>query len=268
MAKETKKEIYARFDIELVKVGTTEKLASPVGLVNPLLVDGNGKIGKGVWHFSTCPGDKEFSAEFNGQILETIGTCGDTCPGCYGFSNNYKRFGYDALVVRTVLAREHMDFVKRAITAQLVADKIKTVRIHATGDFFSKAYLNMWIDIVKENPGVTFWTYTKEYGAETAFDAFPNANIVKSNVPGAEYNYGHVDYIIAVYDMLKAMGKSVYICRCGIDKNQHCTNCTACAKCEHVLFIEHSTGYNAEKDPRYNDIVKLIDSQDKSFINN
>ena len=266
MAKETKKAIYARFNIEFVKVGTSEKLASPIGLVSPLLVDGNGKIGKGVYHFSTCPGNKEFSADFNGQHLETIGTCGDTCPGCYGFSNNYKRFGYDALVIRTVLAREYMDFTRRAILAQIIADNIKTIRIHATGDFFSREYLETWKEIVRKNPGVIFWTYTKEYSAQNAFDEFSNANIVKSNVLDVGYNYGHCDYIIAVYNMLHDMGKDVYICRCGIDKNQHCTNCAACAKCENVLFIEHSTSYNAAKDPRYNEIVNLINSQGDKYL--
>jgi len=266
MARETKKEIYARFDIKFVKVGTAEKLDSPIGLVSPLLVNGNGKIGKGVYHFSTCPGNKEFTADFNGQHLETIGTCGDTCPGCYGFSNNYKRFGYDALVVRTVLAREYMDFTRRAILAQLIADNIKTVRIHATGDFFSRDYLEMWKEIVKENPGVIFWTYTKEYAAQSAFDKFDNANIVKSNVLDIGYNYGHCDYIISLYNMLSDMGKPVYICRCGMDKNQHCTNCTACANCENVLFLEHSTSYNAAKDPAFSAFVDLVNSQGNKYL--
>lgn len=266
MAKATKKDIYAAFDIEYIKAGSTEKLSSPIGLVNPLLVDGNGKIGKGVYHFSTCPGNKEFSAEFNGMTLETIGTCGDTCPGCYGFSNNYKRFGYDALVIRTVLAREYMDFTKRAIMAQLVADNIKTVRIHATGDFFSVEYLEMWKEIVGKNPGVTFWTYTKEYAAQNAFDEFSNANIVKSNVLDIGYNYGHCDYIISLYNMLSDMGKQVYICRCGIDKGQHCTNCKACAMCEHVLFLEHSTSYNAAKDPAFPAFVDLVNAQGDIYL--
>lgn len=259
-----KKEIYAAFGIEYN--AAKNWILTPLGWLPPLLVDGNGKIGKGVFHFSTCPGNKEYSVVINGETMDTFGTCGDNCPGCYGMSGNYSRYGYDALTIRTIIAREYMDFCKRAILAQIKADKIKTVRIHATGDFFSRAYLNMWIDIVKANPAVVFWGYTKEYAAETAFDAFPNANIVKSNVPGAEYNFGHVDYIIAVYEMLRAMGKDAYVCRCGIDKNQHCTNCTACARCEHVLFLEHSTAYKAEKDPRFAEFVELVNSQGDKYL--
>ena len=59
----------------------------------------------------------------------------------------------------------------------------------------------------------------------------------------------------------KAIGKNVYICRCGIDKNQHCTNCKACSNNDYVLFIEHSTEYKAIDDPCYNEIVELINSQ-------
>ncbi len=270
----TKKEIYAANGIQFDN--KANKILSPIGWINPLLVDGNSKIGKGVYHFSTLAGSKEYTANINGEKVIVNGTCAGNCENGYCMRGNYNyQSCIDALAIRTVIAREYTSFCKAAIMAQIKAENVKTIRIHATGDFFSRAYLEMWKEIVKENPGVTFWTYTKETAAETAFDEFENANIVKSNVPALAgfdsdtngYNFGHIDYIIALYDFLKAMNKSVYICRCGIDKNQHCTNCTACAKCENVLFIEHSTGYNAAKDPRYNEIVRLIESQDKSFIN-
>lgn len=267
----TKSEIYAARGIEY-KAG---KIFSPVGWINPLLVDGNSKIGKGVFHFSTLAGNKEYTANVNGEKIQLLGTCGCTCENGYCTKANYNyQSTIDALAIRTIIAREYMDFCESAIMAQIQADGVKTIRIHATGDFFSRAYLEMWKRIVANNPAVVFWTYTKETGAENAFDGFENANIVKSNVPMLDgissetngYNFGHIDYIIALYNALRGLGKSVYICRCGIDKNQHCTNCTACAKCENVLFIEHSTGYNAAKDPRYNEVVNLIESQDKSFI--
>jgi len=37
----------------------------------------------------------------------------------------------------------------------------KSVRIHASGDFFNQSYFDMWIEIAKENPTVEFWAYTK-----------------------------------------------------------------------------------------------------------
>ena len=243
------------------------KILSPIGWINPLLVDGNTKIGKTVYHFSTLAGNKEYTANINGEKIQVMGTCSCTCENGYCTKGNYNyQSVIDALAIRTIIAREYTDFCLVAIMAQIKADDIKTVRIHATGDFFSRDYLEMWKKIVKENPGVTFWTYTKEYGAEKAFDSFENANIVKSNVLDIGYNFGHCDYIIRLYKFLKGMGKSVYVCKCGIDKGHHCSNCTACAKCEYVLFLEHSTSYKAEKDPLYPVLVDLINSQDNSFI--
>lgn len=100
----------------------------------------------------------------------------------------------------------------------------------------------------------------KEY--ETLFDSLQNGNIVKSVIDGIGFNFGHCGYIIDTYKKLKAMNASVYICRCGIDKNQHCENCGHCGKAQFVLFIEHSTAYKADQDARYQELRELIESQD------
>jgi hypothetical protein len=253
-----KKDIYKEFGIEY-KAG---KIVSPIGNINPLLVDGNEKIGKGVWHFSTLAGNKEYNVTVCGEKTTCFGTCAGNCEGGYCMTGNYNFPSVkDALAVRTIIAREYPDFCERAILAQLKADKIETVRIHATGDFFSRDYLDMWRRIVKATPSVTYWTYTKETAAESAFDEFANANIIKSNIDGAGFNYGHCDYIRAIYEMLRDMGKSVYICRCGIDKGQHCAGCKGCSNNEYVLFIEHSTEYVAEKDPAFESLKAIIDAQ-------
>ena len=39
--------------------------------------------------------------------------------------------------------------------------KCKSVRIHASGDFYSQAYFDKWIDYCNENKDVEFWAYTK-----------------------------------------------------------------------------------------------------------
>lgn len=257
--KETKKEIFARYGIELID---NNHVNSPLGPITKLLIDGNGKIGKGVYHFSTVPGTYDYSVSVNGTEYTAKGTCPCNCKGCYAMSGNYTRYGYDAPAMRTVIARNYSEFMVKAIIAQIKADNIKFVRIHASGDFFSSEYVNAWTEIIKACPECTFWTYTKNGDAVDAFDGLENANIVKSVIPHIGFNFGHIDYIIAVYNELKRQGKSVYICRCGIDKNQHCNNCKACSKHEFVLFIEHSTEYKAEKDPRYEEIKALIESQE------
>lgn len=249
-----KQQIYQGFEIEF-KAG---KILSPVGWIAPLLVNGNAKLGKGVWTFSTLAGNVEYNATVNGESVTVKGTCNCNCPGCYAQTGFYKMPStVNALAVRTIIAREHVDFMKRAIIAQIMADKITLCRIHASGDFIGSEFIKAWYDIVNASPECMFWTYTKNMEAENAFDDLSNCNVVKSIIPNVGFNFGHCDYIMDVYETLKAAKKSVHVCKCGFDKSQHCVNCKGCSENEYVLFVEHSTAYKAESDPMYNNLLKI-----------
>lgn len=240
----TKKDVYAKYNIEYAN----GKINSPIGWIAELLKDGNSKTGKAVKTWS---------------MNQT--TCPCHCKGCYGDNGCYHFPSVKkSLANNTTLAREYLDFVERAIRAQLetFADGTE-IRIHALGDFFSAEYLEMWRGIVRDYPQHVFWTYTKVQAFEDAFNEYPNANIVKSIVKGFGFNFGHCDYVIDMYKALKAVGANVHICRCGIDKNQHCAGCHKCSECEYVLFVEHSTEYVATDDPRYAELVELVELQDK-----
>lgn len=262
MKKETKKDIYARFGIDYRNGYIYHWF---FGLIRPLLINGNDKIGKGVYHFSTLPTNKDytFKGRDDDDYITIKGTCPCHCQGCYATKGNYRfQSCIRALGIRTWLAYNDIDFVKRAIKAQIIADNIRIVRLHASGDFFGNEYIACIHDIVASNPDTVFWTYTKNANAENAFDDLDNINIVKSVIRGFGFNYGHCDYILKLYNALKAMGKSVYICRCGISKDQHCVNCGSCFRCDYVLFIEHSTDYKAEKDPLFDTVKAVIENQE------
>lgn len=264
----TKKDVYAAHNIEYVKAGkSTWHIVTPIGNMPPILVKGNEKIGN-VWHFSTLPGTKEFDVTIaSGEKVTVCGTCGQDCENGYCKTGRYiMSTVQNSLANKTVLGRDYLEFLYRAISAQIKADHIDKLRIHVTGDFFSREYLEMWERVVTENPDTIFWTYTKERAAETAFDRFPNANIVKSDIPNIGYNFGHADYIIAIYNMLRDMGKDVYICRCGMDDNQHCDTCAGCAKCEYVLFLEHGTDYKPAKDPIFTAFKELVNKQGDIYL--
>lgn len=264
--KTTKAAIYAAYGIEY-KGG---KILAPLyGWINPLLINGNAKLGKGVYTWSMLATNEMITYFENGIKKQERGTCCCTCRdpetgektcyacgGCYLFNSTKL-----SLARKTILARLYLDFVKRAIMAQIKADHITICRIHASGDFFSAAYVEMWREICRENPACLFWSYTKNAVAESAFDDISNCNIVKSLIPGRGYNFGHCGYVMALYYELKAAGKSVYICRCGIDKTQHCTNCRHCAESDFVLFLEHGTSYKPEEDPLFPAFVALVESQ-------
>ena len=243
MAKVMKKDVYKAYGIDYVN----GYIVSPIGLIKPLLIDGNEKIGKGVYHFSTLPTNKEYHVTVNDNEYTVLGTCPCHCDGCYATKGNYRyQSTLDSLGMRTIIVREYLAFAEKAILAQIKADNIKLLRIHASGDFFNLEYIEMWKRIASANKAATMWTYTKNPIAENAFNDIDNFNVVKSVISGKGFNFGHCDYILSLYEYLIEMGKSVYICRCGIDKNQHCNTCSHCATSDYVLFIEHSTSYKAE----------------------
>lgn len=261
MSKATKKDIYAKHGIEF-KSG---KIVSPIGNICELLKEGNDKTGKTVYTFSLLPGNCEFIIDINGITYHIKGTCICKCEGCYAMTGHYNHDNtIRSMAINTYLVNYHIEFVYRCIMAQLEYIEQGEVRIHAAGDFNTinpEEYTNLWHTVAEKNSSFLFWTYTKIKKYETLFDDLDNANIVKSVIPGIGINYGHCDYIINAYYTLKDLNQSVYICRCGIDKNQHCENCKVCSTYKYVLFIEHSTAYKAEKDPLYNKLIEIINNQ-------
>lgn len=291
----TKKQVFAAFGIKFD--GDRKVYCEPLKAWIPLpLVNGNDKIGKGVWHHSTLPGTKPVSADIIALAFQSIGidipagdltdtckgTCGCDCKGCYAKSGNYL---YDdnqaALLIRTYIARMFPDWLESCIIAQIIACKITMVRIHAAGDFFSNEHVRMWVRIARIFVEYAiFWTYTKTaFVALKEFQALDNCNIVKSLVNGG-VNYGKAGYLIQLYHELKEMGVNVWICSCGLEKFSkpagykfsdeekaawtHCNKCNHCFTAEYVLFLEHGTGYNARKDPDLAEFLQLVASQEQT----
>lgn len=270
----TKKQVYACFDIEYVD----GRINAPVfGFIYPLLKVGNSKLGTDVYSFSLLPGGGLFDIDVDGKRFVCSGTCGETCKdcngniSCYGFYNRCAM--HDARrsqTINTILIRKYLDFVFRAISAQIIADKIDKIRIHATGDFDEYQrkdatpgmYALMWLAIARKFKNVRFWTYTKFKDRETLFDGLVNANVVRSKLDNGHYNYGTCAEIITEYKRLIAAGKKVYICSCGTPFERHCTDCVACNTFEYVLFLKHSTpDYDAKKDPLYGAYCYFVNTQ-------
>ena len=259
MKKLSKKEIYAQQGIAYV----SGKIDAPLfGLIPPVLINGNGKLGVGVWTFSTLAGNRFYHVGSGSDCMDVAGTCPLSCPGCYAQTGRYNSDTVmQANARKTVLAKLYLSWLERAIIAQIDADHVRLLRIHASGDFFSAEYVDMWRRIALARPAVVMWTYTKYALAENAFYDVPNVNVVKSLIPGRGVNYGTCSYVMDAYDALRQAGESVYICRCGIDDAQHCVNCKGCTSHNYVLFVEHSTGYVAKSDPAYSALVDVIDAQ-------
>ena len=119
MKKESKKSVYARYGIEYAN----GKIKSEkYGFVNEMLIDGNAKIGKGCFHFSMLPTNQLFNVIVNNMSYTVKGTCVCNCKGCYATKGNYNYSSVKAtLAWRTILARDHVEFLQRAIIATIKA---------------------------------------------------------------------------------------------------------------------------------------------------
>lgn len=90
-----------------------------------------------------------------------------TCPnaaacakGCYATQGAYI-FSNVAKVFEARLKLALSSKFVRVINAELQRRNVQRVRVHDSGDFFSVEYLDKWISIMRANPNVQFYAYTK-----------------------------------------------------------------------------------------------------------
>jgi hypothetical protein len=90
-----------------------------------------------------------------------------TCPfasecidNCYAKQGAYTWSNVKEAYENRLTASLRDDFVQ-AMDSEIKKKKAQAVRIHDSGDFYSIKYLEKWIDIIKLNPSVQFYAYTK-----------------------------------------------------------------------------------------------------------
>jgi hypothetical protein len=112
-----------------------------------LLVNGNTKLGNGIWHFS-------LPAEITCKPTQW---CKENCyakKGTYVFQTVQ-----NALRYRLVTTYDD-DFVQR-IAGEIHALRVKRLRVHASGDFYSNDYVHLWEKIAQDCPDTTFMAFTR-----------------------------------------------------------------------------------------------------------
>ena len=115
-------------------------------------------------------------------------------------------------------------------------------RIHVSGDFFSREYLDMWLRVIRSHPGTKFLAFTKQYDLVAAInrEIFPgNFRLVLSAWPGVEMPSALLGYCPVAY---MQDGRET---RVPMDAMPCSGNCSACAKCwelsggQSVVFHKH-----------------------------
>jgi len=90
-----------------------------------------------------------------------------TCPnaaacavGCYARGGAYA-FSNVAAVFEKRLKLARSPKFTRIISEEIKRRGVERLRIHDSGDFFSAEYLERWLVIIRANPSVQFYAYTK-----------------------------------------------------------------------------------------------------------
>lgn len=100
-------------------------------------------------------------ASFNIPPVSTCparGACEKFCYATQG--QQWMKSGYKRRVAG-FKATLDPDFVV-LMTAELISERVKTLRIHDSGDFYSPEYLLKWAEIARRLPYVQFYAYTKQ----------------------------------------------------------------------------------------------------------
>ena len=104
-----------------------------------------------------------------------------TCPFadscikfCYAQKGNYKRFPS----VRNGMEKKYQltkqDNFIELMNKEIIKKKPDFIRVHDSGDYYSKTYLNKWLTIAKENPKVKFYSYTNSIKFIKELKTIPN----------------------------------------------------------------------------------------------
>ena len=104
---------------------------------------------------------KDGIASFNIPPVSTCPARGQCEKYCYAtVGQQWMPSGYKRRVAAFKATLEH-DFVQ-VMVAELVSERVKTLRIHDSGDFYSPQYMLQWFKIAEMLPNVTFYAYTKQ----------------------------------------------------------------------------------------------------------
>jgi hypothetical protein len=122
---------------------------------------------------------------------------------------------------------------------------LSIVRLHEAGDFVTTAYIDMLCQLADLLPDVKFNTYTKLIGYRVDFNRAisklnlkPNFNVINSFVNGKYRNYGTLEYI----QRLQEVVSGTYLC----PEIGCMTTCKYCLTGDKPIFKIHGNYRNKD----------------------
>ncbi len=145
------------------------------------------------------------------------------------------------------IALNDIEYLQAELIKEIEKKNIKFIRIHSSGDFYSKEYFLMWCNIAKRFPLLKIFTYSK--APQINKELIPNnLNIINSfiEIEGKRYlNFG-------TYNAMKKLAKDSKGLLCPITKGKELNNpkldpkngftCSVCKYCitkSKPTFIQH-----------------------------
>jgi hypothetical protein len=178
-----------------------------------LLTNGNRELkADGIFTWSLPALAAKLSTGKNMLVCPSAGVCANLCyarSGTYNFSN------VKAAHTRNLeLILDNPIGWKNRLNDELKTKRYqggKSVRIHDSGDFFSDAYFELWLEIANDNPDVFFYAYTKEVAMVKRYE-LPNNFVIIFSMGGTQdhlvdkENDRHAD----VFPSLEALQEAGY----------------------------------------------------------
>ena len=175
--------------VATTKMTTETKYSAPLYKVTEEtatlhISQGNSKVGKEIYTFSTLPGNMEHMLVIKGkagdsdQLLTDIhGTCSKYCDTCFNggcYAVNSARLHHNAVIQawaeNTLLLRSGRiwamidEFISKKNLPEK-EPKVKIWRINVSGELESVNDIRHWDELAAKHPEVRFSVYTKNYDA-------------------------------------------------------------------------------------------------------
>ena len=177
----------------------------------PQLITQNGKLkktskltGLRVYNF----GIPAFQDSDGKRTCPFAGACAKFCyaqKGAYVWSNVSPAFQF------RYLATKCDSFVDK-MTAELIKKRVDILRVHDSGDYYSRKYIDKWMTIAKRLPNVRFYSYTKSIPLFLDLDIPDNYDIIFSEGGTRDdlINYHHHRHA-RIFDDYEAMNQAGYV---------------------------------------------------------
>lgn len=152
-----------------------------------LLTNGNAELAKsGIFTWSL----PALSARVGENVVMTCPNAGICANLCYARVGTYRFSNVKAAhTAKLEMLLDDLEGWKQRITTELQAKRYrggKSVRIHDSGDFFSKDYFQAWVDIALATPDVFFYAYTKEVAMVKSFGTLPTNFVIIFSMGGKQ----------------------------------------------------------------------------------